>query len=167
MIWNWNFKILIFFMVNKVLRKFFQKKLPIVCNDSFVKSVWRYFYVFLLRSKFYWKLCDNLFIGKLIFNQQTTLENSFTNYPSRIFEIMELWHHYDVITAVDIMLSTGYSSLFLDKTYTAVVFMSFRMSPFIFGVCFSSFIYFSFVCNNKFQHVQVLDFCPCCLFYYN
>ena len=43
----------------------------------------------------------------------------------------------------DIMFSTGYGSLFSDKTYTAVVFMSFRMSASIFGVCFSTFIYFS------------------------
>ena len=33
----------------------------------------------------------------------------------------------------DIMFSTGYGSLFTDKTYTTVVFMSFRMSEFIFG----------------------------------
>ena len=44
----------------------------------------------------------------------------------------------------DIMFSTGYSSLFSDKTYTTVVFISFRMSAFIFAVCFSTFIYFSF-----------------------
>ena len=62
----------------------------------------------------------------------------------------------------DIMFSTGYGSLFSDKTYTTVVFMSFRMSAFIFGVCFSTFIYFSFVFNNKFQHVQMLHFYPCC-----
>ena len=55
----------------------------------------------------------------------------------------------------DIMFPTGYGSLFSDKTYTTVVFMSFRMSAFIFGVCFSTFIYFSFVFNKKFQHVQM------------
>ena len=64
----------------------------------------------------------------------------------------------------DIMFSTGYGSLFSDKTYTTVVFMSFRMEAFIFGVCFSTFIYFSFVFDKKFQHVQMLDFYPCCLF---
>ena len=48
----------------------------------------------------------------------------------------------------DIMFSTGYGSLFSDKTYTTVAFMSFRMSSFIFGVCFSTFIYFSFVSLN-------------------
>ena len=56
------------------------------------------------------------------------------------------------------MFSTGYGSLFSDKTYTIVVFMSFRMSAFTFGVCFSTFIYFSFVFNKEFQHVQMLDF---------
>ena len=64
----------------------------------------------------------------------------------------------------DVMFSTGYGSLFPDKTYTTVVFLSFRMSIFIFGVCFSTFIYFAFVFNNKFQPVQMLDFYPCCLF---
>ena len=61
------------------------------------------------------------------------------------------------------MFSTGYGSLFSDKTYTTV-FMSFRMSAFIFGMCFSTFIYFSFVVNKKCQHGQMLDFHPCCLF---
>ena len=61
----------------------------------------------------------------------------------------------------DIMFSTGYGSLFSDKTYTAVVFI---MSAFISGACFRTFIYFSFVFNKKFQHVQMLDFYPCCLF---
>ena len=50
----------------------------------------------------------------------------------------------------DIMLSTGYGSLLSDKTYTTVVFMSFRMSVFIFDLSFSTFIYFSFVFNKKF-----------------
>ena len=58
----------------------------------------------------------------------------------------------------DIMFSTGYGCLFSDKSYTAVVFMSSRMSAFIFGVCFSTFIYFSFVFNKKFQHVQMFKF---------
>ena len=49
-----------------------------------------------------------------------------------------------------IMFSTGYGSLFSDKTYTTAVFMSFTMSAFIFGVCFNTFIYFSFVFNKKF-----------------
>ena len=57
----------------------------------------------------------------------------------------------------DIMCSAGYGSLFSDETYTTVVFMSFRMSAFIFGVCFSTFIYFSFEFNKKFQHVQIMD----------
>ena len=52
-----------FFMMNKVLKKFFQKNLPIVHNDSFVKSFWRHFYLFLLRSKFHWKLFENFFKG--------------------------------------------------------------------------------------------------------
>ena len=65
MILNWNFVTFnIFFMVNKVLKKFFGKNLPIVRSDSFVKSLWQHFYVFLLRSKYYWKLCENFFIGK-------------------------------------------------------------------------------------------------------
>ena len=64
----------------------------------------------------------------------------------------------------DIMFSTGYGRLFLDETYTTVVFMSFRMSASIPGVCFSTFIYFSFAFNKKFQHVQMLDFYSCCLF---
>ena len=64
----------------------------------------------------------------------------------------------------DIMFFTGYGSLLSDKTYTAVVFMSFRMSAFISGVCFRTFIYFSFVFNKKFQHVQMLGFYPYCLF---
>ena len=51
-------------MVNKVLKKFSENVLPIVRNDSFVKSLWRRFYVFVLRSKFYRKLCENFFIGK-------------------------------------------------------------------------------------------------------
>ena len=55
------------------------------------------------------------------------------------------------------MFSTGYGSLFSDKTYTAVVFI---MPAFIFGVCFSTFIYFSFVFNKKFQTVQMLHFYP-------
>ena len=55
----------------------------------------------------------------------------------------------------DIMFSTGHGSLFSGKIYTTVVFMFFRMSAFIFGVCFSTFIYFSFVFNKKFQHVQM------------
>ena len=50
----------------------------------------------------------------------------------------------------DIMFSNGYGSLFSDKTYTTVVFISFRMPAFIFRVCFSTFIYFSFVFNKKF-----------------
>ena len=57
----------------------------------------------------------------------------------------------------DIMCSAGYGSLFSDKTCTTVVFMSFRMSAFIFGVCFSTFIYFSVEFNKKFQHVQIMD----------
>ena len=64
----------------------------------------------------------------------------------------------------DIMFSTGCGSLFSDKTYTTVVFMSFRMSAFIFGVCFSTSIYFSLVFNKIFQHTQMIDFYPCCLF---
>ena len=64
----------------------------------------------------------------------------------------------------DIMFSIGYGSLFSDKTYTTVVFISFRMSAFIFDICFSTFIYFSFVFNKKFQQAQMLDFYPCCLF---
>ena len=67
----------------------------------------------------------------------------------------------------DIMFSTGYDGLFSDKIYTTVVFMSFRMSAFIFGVCFSTFIYFYFVFNKKFQHVQMLDFIHAVYFYYN
>ena len=55
---------------------------------------------------------------------------------------------------------TGYDSLFSDKTYTTVVFMSFRKSAFVFGVCIRTFIYFSFVINKKFQHEQMLDFYP-------
>ena len=61
----------------------------------------------------------------------------------------------------DIMFSTGYGSLFSAKTYTTVVFC---VSAFIFGVCFSTPIYFSFVFNKRFQYVQMLDFYPCCLF---
>ena len=53
------------------------------------------------------------------------------------------------------MFSTGYGSLFSDKTYTIVVFTSFRMSAFIFSVCFNTFIYLSFVFNKRFQHVQI------------
>ena len=64
----------------------------------------------------------------------------------------------------DIMFSTGYGSLFSDKTYTTVVFMSFRMSAFHFGVSIGTFIYFAFVFSKKFQHVQMLDFYPCCQF---
>ena len=65
MILNWNFVTFnIFFMVNKVLKKFFGKNLPIVRSDSFAKSLWQHFYVFLLRSKYYWKLCENFFIRK-------------------------------------------------------------------------------------------------------
>ena len=64
----------------------------------------------------------------------------------------------------DIIFSTGYCTLFLDKTYTTVVFMSFRMSTFHFGVYFSTFIYFSFVFNKKCQHVQMLYFYRCYLF---
>ena len=64
----------------------------------------------------------------------------------------------------DIMFSIGYGSLFSDKTYTTVVFISFTMSGFIFGVCFSTFIYFSFVFNKKFQQFQMLYFYPGCLF---
>ena len=64
----------------------------------------------------------------------------------------------------DVMFSTGYASLFSDKTYATVVFMSFRISAFIFGVCFSTFIDFSFVFDKKFQHVHMLDFYPCCIF---
>ena len=60
----------------------------------------------------------------------------------------------------DILFSTRYGSLLSDKTYTTIVFMSFRMSAFIFGVCLSTFIYFSFVVNKKFQQVQMLDFYP-------
>ena len=41
----------------------------------------------------------------------------------------------------DILFSTEYGSLFSDKTYIMVVFMSFRMSAFIFVVCFSTFIF--------------------------
>ena len=63
----------------------------------------------------------------------------------------------------DILFYTGYGSLFSVKMYTTVVFMSFRMSAFTFGVCFSTFICFSFVFNKKFQHVQMLDSYPCCL----
>ena len=63
----------------------------------------------------------------------------------------------------DIMFSTGHGSLFSDKTYTTVVFMSFIMSAFIFGVCFSTFSYFSFGFNKKFKHVQLLYFYPCSL----
>ena len=40
----------------------------------------------------------------------------------------------------DIMFFTGYGSLFSDKSYTTVAFTSFRMSAFIFGVCFNTFI---------------------------
>ena len=65
------------------------------------------------------------------------------------------------------MFTTGYGNLFSDKTYTTVVFMSFRMSAFIFGVCCSTFIYFYFVFNKKFQHVQMLDFIHAVYFYYN
>ena len=64
----------------------------------------------------------------------------------------------------NIMFSTGCCSLFSDKTYTTVVFISLRMSAFILGLRFSSFINFSFVFNKKFQHVQMIDFYPCCLF---
>ena len=53
-----------FFLVNKVRKNFFQKNLPIVRNDSFVKRLQRHFHVSLLRNKFYWKLCENFFIGK-------------------------------------------------------------------------------------------------------
>ena len=53
MIWNWNFVIFnIFFMVNKVLQNFLRKNLPIALNDSFFKSLWQHFYVFLLHSNF-------------------------------------------------------------------------------------------------------------------
>ena len=65
----------------------------------------------------------------------------------------------------DIMFSTGYGSLFSDKTNTTVVFMSLRMSEFIFGVYFSTFICFSFVFNKKFQHVQI--FIHAAYIYYN
>ena len=57
----------------------------------------------------------------------------------------------------DIMCFAGYGSLFSDKTYTKVVFISFRMSAFTFGVCFSTFIYFPFDINKKFRHVQIMD----------
>ena len=67
----------------------------------------------------------------------------------------------------DIMFSTGYGFLFSDKTYTTVVFISFKMSAFIFGVCFSTFIYFSFAFNNKHQHAQLLEFIHAVYFYYN
>ena len=66
--------------------------------------------------------------------------------------MLSSWHFED-----DIMCSAGYGSLFSDKSYTTVVFMSFRMSAFIFGVCFSTFAYFSFKFNQKFQHVQIMD----------
>ena len=63
MILNWNFVTFnIFLWWIKCWKS--QKKLPIVRNDSFVKNLWRHFYVFILRSKFYWKLCENFFIGK-------------------------------------------------------------------------------------------------------
>ena len=57
----------------------------------------------------------------------------------------------------DIMFFIGYGTLFSDKTYTTVVFMSFTVSIFIFGVCFSTFIYFSFEFTKKFQHVLIMD----------
>ena len=84
-------------------------------------------------------------------------------------QFSKLWNNDVILTSSrhfegDIMFSTGYGSLFSDKTYTTVLFMSFRMSAFIFGVSFSTFIYFSFVFNKKFQHLQILDFCTCRLF---
>ena len=53
---------------------------------------------------FMYSFCVVNFIGNYtkVFNkllQQTTLGNSFINFLSRIFKIMEWWRHYEVITA--------------------------------------------------------------------
>ena len=53
----------------------------------------------------------------------------------------------------DIRFPTGYGSLFSDKTYTAVVLKSFRMSAFILVCVLALLSIFSFVFNKKFQPV--------------
>ena len=94
----------------------------------------------------------------MIFNQQTTLENSFLLIFHQ--EFSTLWNNDVIMTSHGILKAISCFPLdmvvYFQIKPTLQEYLSFRMSAFIFGVCFSTFIYFSFVFNKKFQHVQML-----------
>ena len=127
---------------------------------------------------FMYSFCIVIFIGNYVnISLQVSFKHNFQSANSLQKIVLLIFHqeflNYGIMTSLlhhqGILKSISCFPLdmvvyFSDKTYTTVVFISLRMSEFIFGVCFSTFICFSFVFNKKFQHVQMLDIYPCCLY---